>query len=49
MTKIWHTIISWYEDWQDLRAARKVLKKGKFISKKGKFVSWEDFEKELDL
>ena len=42
MTKLWHTIISWYEDWQDLRAARKALKKGEFVS-------WEDFKKELDL
>ena len=42
MTKLWYTIISWYEDWQDVRAVRKALKKGEFID-------WDDFKKELGL
>ncbi len=42
MTKLWYKLLSWYEDWQDLRAARKALKKGEFVS-------WDDFKKELDF
>jgi len=38
----WHKPQFWFEDWRDLRAAKKALKKGNFIN-------LEDLEKELNL
>ena len=38
----WHKILFRIEDWRDLRAARKAIKRNDFIS-------WEKLKKELDL